>query len=129
MAAPKKTPAVIEPAPVSRWAKMLADAENAREKTEPYMFDGTTPHTPVYEPVTSEQVLAFAELIDKRGSVDPANLPRLIRAVLGDAFDAIWAVVGRADANVILPLLEDINSHFHSLPTEAGDLPGGASAS
>ncbi|MFD3594269.1 hypothetical protein ACFWU5_16195 [Nocardia sp. NPDC058640] len=127
MPAPKKTAAA--PAPVSRWAKMVADAALAREKTEPYMFDGTNPPTPVHEPVSSEQVLAFAELIDKRGSIDPANLRRLVAAVLGDSFDAIWAVVGRADAHVLLPLLEDINEHFHSLPTEAGDLPGGASAS
>ncbi|TDP29758.1 hypothetical protein [Nocardia ignorata] len=127
--ASKKTTAVTETAPMSRWAKMRADAEQAREKTEPYMFDGTNPPTPVHEPVTSEQVLAFAELIDKRGSVDPANLPRLIKAVLGDSYDAVWDVVRTVDANVILPLLEDINAHFHSLPTEAGDLPGGASAS
>ncbi len=125
MAAAQKKKIAPAEAPKGRWATLLAEAEAQREPREPYMFDGTNPPTPVHEPVTAEQVTAFAELIDRRGGIDPANVRRLVQAVLGDSFDRIWQVVGRADANVIIPLLEDIDQHFHTLPSGAGDLPGG----
>ncbi|WP_280465240.1 hypothetical protein [Nocardia brasiliensis] len=130
-AAPKKTTAkvaakVTEPA-LSRFAQLEREATATVEPKPDYMFDGTNPPTPIKEPVTAEQVTAFAQLFDQRGGVDVAHLRDLFAAVCGDAFEPVWAVVGRKHFNVLMALIGDINDHFNTVPgAEGDDLPGGA---
>ncbi|WP_433677975.1 hypothetical protein [Nocardia sp. CA-119907] len=116
-------------APVkSTWLQMRdeARATRQRKRKQPYMFDGTTPPTPVHEPDTVWQVLTLAALLD--GQDMPAGRIReLFEALCGDGFEAVWAVVKDEPAEVLWPLFDAINTHFNALPdpAQAGELPGG----
>ncbi|MBF6333321.1 hypothetical protein [Nocardia transvalensis] len=112
----------------SRWVQMRDDAraERKRKRKPPYLFDGTTPPTPIHEPDTVWQVLTLAALLD--GQQMPAGRIReLFQALCGDGFDAVWAVVKDEPAEVLWPLFEAINTHFNALPdpNQVGELPGG----
>jgi hypothetical protein len=125
-AAPKKTAAPAK----SRWAQMRDQARAERAVREPYMFDGTSPPTPITAPDSVERVTAVAEFVDARGRFDFSNLRKLFAAVCGDAFDTVWDVVRDEPVEVLIPLITDINEHFNSVPSvpgdEGDDLPGGA---
>ncbi|WP_062989957.1 hypothetical protein [Nocardia anaemiae] len=123
----RKNPDTNTPAK-STWLQMRdeARATRRRKRKRPYMFDGTTPATPIHEPDTVWQVLTLAALLD--GQDMPAGRIReLFEALCGDGFEAVWAVVKDEPAEVLWPLFDAINTHFNSLPDpkQAGDLPGG----
>ncbi|MEV6321371.1 hypothetical protein AB0M45_09265 [Nocardia sp. NPDC051787] len=112
----------------SQWLQMRDDARanRNRKRKKPYMFDGTTPPTPIHEPDTVWQVITLAALLD--GQQMPAGRIReLFEALCGEGFHAVWAVVKDEPAEVLWPLFDAINTHFNSLPDpeEAAELPGG----
>ncbi|KZM69630.1 hypothetical protein AWN90_07570 [Nocardia terpenica] len=60
-----------------------ARAARDRKRKRPYLFDGTTPPTPIHEPDTVWQVLTLAALLD--GQQMPAGRIReLFEALCGD---------------------------------------------
>lgn len=112
----------------STWLQMRdeARATRKRKRKRPYMFDGTTPPTPIYEPDTVWQVLTLAALLDGQ-EMPVGRIRELFEAMCGDGFDAVWNVVRGEPAEVLWPLFDAINRHFSSLPdpAQAGELPGG----
>lgn len=136
-AAPRKTTAsktqapvepveVVEP-PKSRWATLRDQARAEHKPRPPYAFDGTEPPTLITAPDTVDRVTAVAELIDRNGEFDYSNLRRLFALTCGDAFPAVWTVIRDEPIEVLLPLIEDIQAHFATVPgPEGNDLPGGA---
>lgn len=126
MPAPKKTTEAEAPKK-SRWATMRDQARAEHRPLPPYEFDGTEPPTLITAPDTVERATALARLIDTKGRVHERDARDLFETLCGPAFDAIWAVVKDEPAEVLMPLFQDINSHFTSVPAEEGDdLPGGA---
>lgn len=112
----------------STWLQMRDEARASRKqkRKRPYMFDGTTPPTPIHEPDTVWQVLTLAALLD--GQDMPAGRIReLFEAMCGDGFEAVWAVIRAEPVEVLWPLFDAINRHFSSLPDpeQVGELPGG----
>ncbi|WP_063045995.1 hypothetical protein [Nocardia pseudovaccinii] len=112
----------------STWLQMRdeARATRQRKRKHPYMFDGTTPATPIHEPDTVWQVLTLAALLDGQ-DMPTGRIRELFEALCGDGFEAVWAVVKDEPAEVLWPLFDAINTHFNSLPDpqQAGELPGG----
>ncbi|WP_063023810.1 hypothetical protein [Nocardia niwae] len=127
MAAAPRTKAVEKTEVKSRWATMRDQARAKHKPLPPYEFDGTEPPTPITAPDSVERATALAALIDQEGNFDPHNLRALFETVCGPAFPAVWSVVKDEPAEVLFPLINDINDHFQSVPGEDGaDLPGGA---
>ncbi|MFE7745377.1 hypothetical protein [Nocardia sp. NPDC057455] len=124
----KTAPQTTDDTPVkSRWAQMRDQARAQHKPRDPYEFDGTEPPTLITAPDTVERATALAALIDQEGSIDPANLRPLFETVCGPAFPAVWSVVKDEPAEVLFPLISDINDHFNAVPGDEGaDLPGGA---
>ncbi|WP_067839674.1 hypothetical protein [Nocardia lijiangensis] len=112
----------------STWLQMRDEARATRKQKRkpPYMFDGTTPATPIHEPDTVWQVLTLAALLDGQ-DMPVGRIRELFEALCGDGFDAVWAVVREEPAEVLWPLFDAINRHFNALPDpkQAGELPGG----
>ncbi|WP_306365304.1 hypothetical protein [Nocardia sp. CC227C] len=128
MAAAKKTaPVEVEAPKKSRWATLRDEARAQHKPKAPYIFDGCEPPVEITAPDSIERLTALLELVDRKGEVDPTRMRDLVRTVLGDAFDRVWAVIKDEPAEVLLPFIGDISDHFDADPgEEAGALPGGA---
>lgn len=125
---PATTEASEVEAPKSRWATMRDEARAKHKPRPPYLFDGTEPPTEISAPDTADRGTALAQLLDR--GISDGEVRRLFEVVCGDAFDAVWEVVGPEPIEVLFPLFQEINEHFAAVPAEDGeDLPGGDSAS
>jgi hypothetical protein len=111
----------------SRYAALRDQARARHKAITPYMFDGTEPPTPITAPETIERATALAELLDNDGHFEYQSIKRLFATVCGDAFDAVWPVIKDEPAELLLMLINDINTHFDNpVPGDEGaDLPGG----
>jgi hypothetical protein len=128
-ATPRKPAAKTEEAeaPKSRWATLRDQARAKHKPQAPYIFDGCEPPVEVTAPDSVERVTALAELLDRDGQFEFQRIRPLLQVLCGDAFPAVWAVVKDEPAEVLMPLIQDINDHFNAVPGDEGnDLPGGA---
>ncbi|MBF6326590.1 hypothetical protein IU451_29260 [Nocardia cyriacigeorgica] len=127
MAAAKKTTAgaaLKKAAAKSRFAELRDQARANRKVTEPYMFDGTEPPTPILPPDTVDQVTAVAQILDRDGDFDIADTRKLFAIICGEAFPAVWSSIKDEPLELMFLLVNDINDHFNMVP-EDDDLPGG----
>lgn len=128
MAAAKKTTtagaALKKAAAKSRFAELRDQARANRKVTEPYMFDGTEPPTPILPPDTVDQVTAVAQIMDRDGDFDIADTRNLFAIICGEAFPAVWQAIKDEPLELMFLLVNDINDHFNMVP-EDDDLPGG----
>lgn len=120
MATPRKK---IEPKAESRFARLLAEANEKVAKVEPYIFDGVEPAIEVLPPSTVEDVLEVGFIMENLADLDAPRIRRIFGLFFGARFDDAWEVLKGAPAEILILLLEDMNNHFSG--GGAGDVPGG----
>ncbi|MFE2994080.1 hypothetical protein ACFXG4_03560 [Nocardia sp. NPDC059246] len=111
----------------SRFATLRDQARKIHKAKSPYAFDAVDPPILITAPDTVERVTAIAEMIDSSGDANVSDLRRLMAAICGDAFDAVWAEIKDEPIELMFTLVNDMNAHFGAVPAdgEADELPGG----
>ncbi|NKY60353.1 hypothetical protein [Nocardia flavorosea] len=112
----------IEPKAESRFARLLAEANEKTAKVEPYVFDGVEPPIEVLPPSTVEDVLEVGFIMENLEDLDAPRIRRIFGLFFGARFDEAWEVLRDKPAELLILLLEDITNHFNG----SGDVPGGS---
>jgi len=127
MATPRKK---IEPAAVSRFARLRDEARAKAKKVEPYVFDETaTPPVVIEAPNTVGKLTRIAAIFDAdQGRFEIGNMMALFETLCGDAYPVIWPQIENEPIEVMQDLLDDINDHFGGIlgGVEDTDVSGGA---
>lgn len=132
--AKKKAPSQTAPKQ-GVFARIKAEAEADRGDEpviEPYVIDDVEPPIIVGAPETSEQITALGEMLSNDGKFTTLDARRVLAAICGAGFPAMWELVRHEHISVLLALIKDMGEHFEkqgALLVDEDDSPGGTGAS
>jgi len=119
-----------------KFAEIRAEAEaiagdDLTEAYPPFVMDDVSPPIVITAPDTLERQLVIAEMIDARGEFGASQALPLLRALCGDAFPRVWALI-RHDKNpqTAIALVQTLVAHMYdAIEGEASEVPGGSKGS
>lgn len=132
-----KKKAVVRPAAAAtyKFAEMRAEAQamggaEVQAPWPPFVIDDVVPPIVITAPDTLERQLQIAELIDG-GDITPGQALPLLRALCGDAFPRVWALIKNdTDSNTAIALVQTLVAHMYgAIEGEASEVPGGSPGS